>query len=90
MGKETPCWWPCSYVSWGRADVHLSLMPGLVSKALLCLRLKKNKSNQTQAAQGRRRKTDRDLWTTMPPTDLPLSAQHRQDIDTHCCRATKH
>ena len=44
--------------------VHPSLMPGLVAKAVLCLGLIKIKS--AQAAQRRRRKTDR-------PTDLHVT-----------------
>ena len=41
MGKEVPCLWWCSYISqeqsrWQSLD-HLSLMPGLVAKAVSCL-----------------------------------------------------
>ena len=44
-----------------RSFVHPNLMPGLVAKAVLCLGHIKIKSNQIQAVQLRRRKTDRDL-----------------------------
>jgi hypothetical protein len=45
--------------------VHPSLMPGLVAKGVLCLELIKIKSNQIQAAECERMKTERYLWTTM-------------------------
>jgi len=54
----------------GRAGV--SLMPGLVAKTVLCLKLIKVKSNQIQAVEHKRKKTDRNLLRAMSSTDLPL------------------
>lgn len=66
MGKVTPCWWWCSYISQGQSRwqlfFHPRLMPGLLARAILCLGLIKKsnqtKSNQIQAAQRRKRKTE--------------------------------
>jgi hypothetical protein len=55
MGKETPCWWWCSYISQGQSRwqsfVHPSLMSGLAAKAVLCLGFIKIKSNQIKSNQ---------------------------------------
>lgn len=74
---------------------HPSLMPGLVAKAVLCLRLIKIKSSQVKSSQIKsnldsavRKEEDRNLWTTMPPTALSSSAQNKRATDT--CLPTDH
>ena len=67
LGKEILWWQWCSslrqrHKRW-QSFVHPSLM---VAKAVLHLGFIKIKSNQIQTAQHRRRKTDRDLVSSMP------------------------
>ena len=66
-GKEILLWqWCCYLRHWAKrrqSFVHPSLM---VAKAVLHLGFIKIKSNQIQTAQHRRRKTDRDLVSSMP------------------------
>jgi hypothetical protein len=80
MGNETP-FWSCFYISqrqsrW-QSFVHHSLMLGIMAKAILCLRIIKKESNQIQASQHRRRKTDRDFKTVLTVTALPSSTWQR-------------
>lgn len=71
-------------------------MPGLVAKAVLWSRLVKFianriKSYQIPVAQGRRRKSDKDLWMIMLPIDLPSYTGHRRAIHTRlpACRSAQ-
>ena len=52
-------------------------MPGVVAKAALCQGVIKIKLNLIQAAQHRRRKTDRDFKTVLTVTALPSSTWQR-------------
>lgn len=88
MGKETPCWWWCSYVRKGqsRYPVHPSLVPGLMPKAVFMAEIHENqiKSNKTQAAQRRRKKTDIE-----PPCHPQASLQCTAQVGhTHSLAAT--
>ena len=84
MGKETP--WCCSYISQGQSRmqffVHPSLMPALVAKTLLYLDLIKIKSNPDSTAQEEK---DKNLWTTMPPINLPSSVHGTSGPWTPTC-----
>lgn len=69
--------------------VHSGLIPGSMQCCfMLSIHKNQTKPDQIQAAQHRRRRTDRELQTPKPLTDLPSSACHRWAIDT--CLLTHH
>jgi hypothetical protein len=55
------------------------LYPGLIK--IKSNQIKSNQIKSNPSSAGQEKKTERELWTTMSPTDLPSSAQHRQAID---------
>lgn len=88
MDTGTLCWCCCSCINQGQRRWQSFFHSSLVAIAVFCIGLVQIKSNQIQAVQHVGREADRDLWTAMPPMDLPFTAR-AQDSRRHLLATTQ-